>query len=67
VRTFIDEDGRSIGSGIYANLRQCYTRITVSILGTDIFTSKGEVFSFSSTNDYFDLNLLALERKYVVP
>lgn len=42
--------------GIYSSLRLVYRDYTFKFAGTDIFASKGEVFSFSATNDYFNLN-----------
>ncbi|TQO36699.1 putative outer membrane starch-binding protein [Arenibacter algicola] len=54
---FIDENtADQLVVGIYSNLRNVYKDYGLQFLGTDLFTSQGEVFSFSSTNDYFDLN-----------
>lgn len=54
---FIDEStADQLVVGVYASLRNVYKDFGFQFLGTDLFTSKGEIFSFSSTNDYFDLN-----------
>lgn len=42
--------------GIYSSLRAVYRDYSFEFLGTDIFASKGELFSFDATNDYFNLN-----------
>lgn len=42
--------------GVYSSLRQVYRDYTFKFTGTDLFTSKGELFSFSATNDYFNFN-----------
>ncbi|NNG11260.1 MAG: RagB/SusD family nutrient uptake outer membrane protein [Arenibacter sp.] len=54
---FIDENtADQLVVGVYASLRNVYKDYNFQFLGTDLFTSKGEIFSFSATNDYFDLN-----------
>ncbi len=54
---FIDEEtADQLIVGIYSSLRPIYSDYTFKFYGTDIFASQGEVFSFSPTNDYFNLN-----------
>ncbi len=54
---FIDENtADQLVVGVYASLRGVYKDYGFQFLGTDIFTSKGEVFSFNASNDYFGLN-----------
>ena len=54
---FITQDNADqLVIGVYSSLRNVYNEYTYQFLGTDIFTSKSEIFSFSATNDYFNLN-----------
>jgi len=54
---FITQDNADqLVIGVYSSLRDVYKEYTFQYLGTDIFTSKSEIFSFSPTNDYFNLN-----------
>ncbi|HDZ06667.1 RagB/SusD family nutrient uptake outer membrane protein [Maribacter sp.] len=54
---FITQDNADqLVIGVYSSLRDVYNQYTYQFLGTDIFTSKSEIFSFSATNDYFNLN-----------
>lgn len=54
---FIDEEtADQLVVGIYGSLRPVYSNYSFKFFGTDIFASQGEVFSFSPTNDYFNLN-----------
>ncbi|WP_273274457.1 RagB/SusD family nutrient uptake outer membrane protein [Maribacter polysiphoniae] len=54
---FITQDNADqLVVGVYSSLREVYRDYTFEFMGTDIFASKGELFSFSPTNDYFNLN-----------
>ena len=54
---FITQDNADqLVVGLYGSLREVYRDYTFEFLGTDIFATKGETFSFSATNDYFNLN-----------
>ncbi|WP_082433343.1 RagB/SusD family nutrient uptake outer membrane protein [Flagellimonas eckloniae] len=51
---FIDENtADQLVVGIYVSLRDIYKDYNLKFLGTDLFTIKGELNSFSTTNDYF--------------
>lgn len=39
-------------SGVYVALREVYKDYGSQFLGTDLYTSQGEIFSFTQTNDY---------------
>lgn len=54
---FIDEEtADQLVVGVYTSLRSVYSNYSFKFFGTDIFASQGEVFSFSPTNDYFNMN-----------
>ncbi|MEP1985553.1 MAG: hypothetical protein ABJJ07_17930, partial [Maribacter dokdonensis] len=49
---FITQDNADqLVVGVYSSLRDVYKEYTFQYLGTDVFTSKSEIFSFSPTND----------------
>ncbi|MEP2280442.1 RagB/SusD family nutrient uptake outer membrane protein [Maribacter sp.] len=54
---FIDQNNADqLVVGVYSSLRDVYRDYTYQFFGTDIFASQSEAFSFSPTNDYFNLN-----------
>ena len=50
--------------GIYTQVRTVYRNYGYKFYGTDIFTTKSDVTSFSSANDYFGLQRLLLSVKW---
>lgn len=53
---FINEDNADqLVVGVYTQVRTVYRNYGYKIFGTDIFTTKNDVTSFSADNDYFGL------------
>lgn len=54
---FLSEDNADqLIIGLYSQVRNIYADYTYKFAGTDVFTSQGEVFSFTSDNDYNSFN-----------
>lgn len=56
--TFITQDNADqLVVGAYLSLRDVYrTGYNPQFLGTDIFTTRAEMFSYNALNDYYDIN-----------